>query len=157
LYRHDVKVGQFLVAVPSQLAAVFELQLPQPEGNTTGGLRRRAIADLQGSPFLCCFLSSYFLSSLRFTVSFSQKCGFPLKAGGYPAILAAKTWQYLLKYGCGVRFACCYYRLHDFLCDHFRSLELHHDFIRLLFLQSHRVMIVALVPWPEKSEESDEF
>ena len=48
-------------------------------------------------------------SFLCFMVSFSQKRGFPLKAGGRPAILAAKTWQYLLKYGCGVRFAfCCY-------------------------------------------------
>jgi len=38
-------------------------------------------------------------------VFFSQKRGFPLKAGGSPAILAAKTWQYILKYGwCGVRF-----------------------------------------------------
>jgi hypothetical protein len=53
---------------------------------------------------LTCFLSS-FISFLRFTVFFSQKRGFPLKAGGSPAILAFKTWQYILKYGwCGVRF-----------------------------------------------------
>jgi hypothetical protein len=37
------------------------------------------------------------LSLLRFAVSFLQKRGFPLKAGGSPAILAVKTWQYLLK------------------------------------------------------------
>jgi hypothetical protein len=43
-------------------------------------------------------------SFLRFTVSFLQKRGFPLKAGGSPGILVAKTWQYLLKYECGVRF-----------------------------------------------------
>jgi hypothetical protein len=43
-------------------------------------------------------------------VFFSQKRGFALKAGGSPAILAAKTWQYFLKYGCGVRFGfCCYF------------------------------------------------
>jgi hypothetical protein len=37
----------------------------------------------------------------EWAVSFLQMSGFPLKAGGSPAILAAKTWQYLLKYGCG--------------------------------------------------------
>jgi hypothetical protein len=63
----------------------------------------------QGLPFVWCFLSSFFLSFLRFTVSFSQNRGFPLKAGGSPEILVVKTWQYLLKYGSAVRFAfCCY-------------------------------------------------
>ncbi len=37
------------------------------------------------------------ISFLRFTVSFLQKRSFPLKAGGSPASLAVKTWQYLLK------------------------------------------------------------
>ncbi len=102
-----------LVRVSDQLTVVFDLQLPQPEGNTSGDLSRRAILDLQGLPFVYCFLSSYFLSSLRFTVCLSQKHGFPLKAGGSPGILTAKTWKYLLKYGCGVRFAfCCYLLLH---------------------------------------------
>jgi hypothetical protein len=45
----------------------------------------------QGLPFVCCFLSSFFLSFLRFTVSFSQNHGFPLKAGGSPEILVVKT------------------------------------------------------------------
>jgi hypothetical protein len=49
------------------------------------------ILDLQGLPFVCCFLSSFF-SFLRLTVSFSQKRGFPLKTGGSPGILAVKTW-----------------------------------------------------------------
>ncbi len=73
------------------------------------------------------FLSSFFLSFLRFTVSFSQKRGFPLKAGGSPAILTVKTWQYLLKYGCGVRFAfCCYLHRHFALRVFSFALSLHH-------------------------------
>ncbi len=80
----------------------------EDNNNTSGDLRRRAILDLQGLPFVCCFLSSFF-SFLRLTVSFSQKRGFPLKSGGSPAILDVKTWKYFLQYGCGVRFAfCCY-------------------------------------------------
>ncbi len=64
---HDDSVEHSpLVLVPDQLAVVFELQLSQPEGNTSGGLRRRAILDLQGSPFVYCFLSSFiFLSSFH--------------------------------------------------------------------------------------------
>jgi hypothetical protein len=87
---------------PDQLVVVFELQLPQPEGNTSGGLRRRVILDLQGSPLLCSFKFANFiiannrsLSLLRFT--FLQKHGFPLKTGGSPSILVVKTWKYLLK------------------------------------------------------------
>ena len=60
---------------------------------------------------LPCFLSSFF-SFLRFTVFFSQKRGFPLKAGGSPAILPAKTWQYSSNTGVGfvlflLLFLCC--------------------------------------------------
>ena len=87
---------------PDQLVVVFRLQLPQAEG-MSGNLRRSAFLTPDVLP-LPCFLSSFF-SFLHFTVFFSQKRGFPLKAGGSPAILAAKTWQYLLKYGwCGVCF-----------------------------------------------------
>ena len=87
----------------------------------SGGLRRRAILDLQDSPFVCCFLSS-FISFLRFTVFFSQKRGFPLQAGGSPAILAAKTWQYILKYGwCWGSFCfCCYFSAIVSFGDHWR-------------------------------------
>ena len=81
------------------------------EDNASDCSRPRAILDFQGLPFVCCFLSSFF-SFLRLTVSFSQKRGFPLKAGGSPTILAAKTWQYFLKYGCGVRFSFCCHLLY---------------------------------------------
>jgi hypothetical protein len=90
--------------------ASFHPKLQTRCSGETGGIirleakRRRAIPDLQGLPLVCCFLSSSFLSFLRFTVSFSQKRVFVLKAGGSPAIVAAKTWQYLLKYGCGPGF-----------------------------------------------------
>ena len=103
---------------PDQLVVVFRLQLPQAEG-MSGNLRRSAFLTPDVLP-LPCFLSA-FISFLRFAVFFSQKRGFPLKAGGSPAILAAKTWQYFLKYGCGVCFVfvvilCCIVSF----CDHWR-------------------------------------
>ena len=62
------------------------------------------------------------MSLLRFAVSFLQKRGFPLKAGGSPAILAAKTWQYILKYGwCWGSFCfCCYFSAIVSFGDHWR-------------------------------------
>jgi len=69
--------------------------------NTSGGLRRRAIPDLQGSPFVCCLLSSF---NLPFFVSryFSHRCAVFL----FPAILVAQVlweqWVILLQYGYGV-------------------------------------------------------
>jgi hypothetical protein len=56
-------------------------------------------------------------------VLFSQKHGFPLKAGGSPAILGDKTCQYILKYGwCGVRFV--FVVISPFHCFLWRSLAI---------------------------------
>jgi hypothetical protein len=80
-------------------------------------------------------------------VFFSQKRGFPLKAGGSPAILAAETWQYILKYGwCGVRFVFVVISLlHCFLGDHwrFRSGIFHCGASAFLPLQS-TVVVLAI-------------
>ena len=65
-----------LMRVPDQLAAVFALQLPQPEGNVSGGLRRRAILDLQGLP-LPCFLSIVLLLSSFHVVFLYRNTVFP--------------------------------------------------------------------------------
>ena len=96
--RHDIKCGterdivlktrersvtdltRCCSTVADQQNAIIQQICWNREDNTSGGLRRRAILDLHGLPFVCCFLSSFF-SFLRFTVSFSQKRGFPLKAG----------------------------------------------------------------------------
>ncbi len=67
-------------------------------------LRERAIPDFHHSPLLCSLTfanliiaNNRSISFLRFTVSFLQKRGFPLKAGSSLAILSVKTSQYLLK------------------------------------------------------------
>jgi hypothetical protein len=81
-------------------------------------------------------------------VFFSQKRGFPLQAGGSPAILAAKTWQYILKYGwCWGSFCfCCYFSAIVSFGDHwrfFRSGIFHCGASAFLPLQS-TVVVLAI-------------
>ena len=106
---------------------------------------RRAILDPRRLP-LPCFLSSFF-SFLRFTVFFSQKRGFPLKAGGSPTILAATTWQYSSNTVWVLFCFCCYFSAALFplaIIGDFRSGIVHCGASAFLPLQS-TVVVVAIL------------
>jgi hypothetical protein len=84
------------------LVASFHPTLQTRCSGETGGITR--LETLDEELFLTsrvyhssAVFSHRSFSFLRFTVSFSQKHGFPLKTAGSPSILTVKTWQYLLK------------------------------------------------------------